>query len=154
MAIVNRDLDASQTKEVIHWMSTPATGISYGLGVGTGVTIFISGPMPYPGTVQSAQAVAIGRSGAPELVFSLFRPANGNTVVALGISNLVIPNGLSAAVTSYSGLAATGSTLLNFQRGDMFMVTTAGANTACTNLVVSMVVKKTQDIVTHNGTSL
>lgn len=154
MPIVNRDLDVSQQKEMLHWVSHRASGISYGLGLGTGVTTFISGPMPFPGTIQSAQAVAVGMSGAPEVTFSLYRPANGNTVIALGISNCVVINGLSAAVTSYSGLAPTGSTLLNFQRGDIFMITTQVANTACTNLLVQMVLKKTQDIVTMNGTSL
>lgn len=154
MAIVNRDLDVSQQKEVHNWVSNFASGISYGLGLASGVTIKITGPMAYPGTLVGAQAVAIGVSGAPQVSFHIFRPGNGNTVIALGISNCVVINGISNAVTSYSGLAATGSTLLNFQRGDIFMITTVGANTACAELAVQLVVKKTQDIVSHNGTSL
>jgi hypothetical protein len=145
MAIVNRDLDVSQQKETFTFASNSA--------VVTGVTLALFGPMPYPGTVQSVQGVALGVSGAPQLAFSIFRPANGNTVIGMGISNMVVINGISNPVTSYSGLAASGSTLLNFQRGDIMLATSSVANTACTQLVVQMVVKKTQDIVSHNGTS-
>lgn len=153
MAIVNRDGDASEQKEWITWVSGPASGVSYGLGVGVGVTIVLAGPIPYPYSIQSCAALALGMSGAPQLAFSILRPGNGNTVIAIGLSNMVVSNGFSLAPVGYSGLAAQGSTLLLGQRNDILLATTVGANTAFTNLVVNVVVKKTQDIVSHNGIS-
>ncbi len=76
----------------------------------------------------------------------------GITMIAISISNMIIQGGASfAAVASYSGLVAQGSTLLLGQRGDVLSATTAVANTACSQLLINVVVKKTQDIVSHNG---
>lgn len=163
MAIVNRDLDASLQRDVIHWtsLSLPA-GVTFGSGyVQTGITLYISGPMPYPFIVQSANAMSVGASGAPQLAFSLLRPAvGGMTVIGLGVSNMVVCAAASFAgfgysgtfaTIGYSGLAATGSTLLMGQRGDVLMATTQAANTACTQLNINMVVQKVQDIITMDG---
>jgi hypothetical protein len=115
--------------------------------------------MPYNYTLQSLNAIApIGVSGAMQLTPLICRPVSGGfTVLAVSISNMVIVPGISFNTTNgfgYSGLAATGSTLLNGQRGDIIAVTTAGANTAVQMLLVNAVVKKTQDIVSYNGSSL
>ncbi len=156
MAIVNRDKDVSEQKEVFVWSSTPASGISYGLGLGVGVTLLLAGPMPFPYILQSMNAIATGNSTGPQLVPLIIRAAVGGvTVIAVGISNMVIPNAASMSATSlnYSGLAPTGSTLLIGQRGDILAAATAVANSAVNTLVVNMVVKKTQDIVSMNNIS-
>ena len=152
MAIVNRDGDVSETKEWITFVAAPSNGASY-LGLGTGLTLILAGPMPYPFTVQSAMAVATGTSGAPQLAFALNRVIGntGVTSIVIGISNYVIPSSASyMPAVGWSGLVQ-GSTLLLGQRGDILVASTAVANTACTNLLINVVVKKTQDIVSHNG---
>lgn len=162
MAIVNRDKDASEQKEWLSWSSAQGAGTAggtYGNGyVATGSTLYLFGPMPYPYTLMSMNAVApIGVSGAMELIPLICRPVSGGfTNVAISISNLVIVPGISFNVTNgfgYSGLVAAGSTLLNGQRGDIIAVKTAVANTAVQMLLVNAVIKKTQDIVAHNGIS-
>lgn len=148
MAIINRDGENSEKKE---WLSY-VNGNS--IGIATGQTLALMGPVPYPYQIQSLVAYALGMSGAPQLAFSILRPlAAGNTVIAIGVSNLVVPNGFSALPSGYSGLAAQSSTLLVGNAGDILMATTSGANSACTQLVVNVVWKKTQDIVSHNGNS-
>jgi hypothetical protein len=157
MSVQNRDLHVSQQKEWVSWSSSSSQGGTFGGGwVGTGATLYIAGPVPYPFIVQSAQAYASGSSGAPQVAFSLVRLSAGvaATVIALGISNLVVPVSSSLmAITAYSGLAAAGSTLLIGQAGDMILATTQGANTASINLVLNMVLQKTQDLVSYNGVS-
>ena len=164
MAILNRDLDPSQQRDWISWNSGafPA-GVTFGSGyVPTGVTLYLSGPIPYPYVVQSANAVTVGASGAPQLVFSIYRPLlGGATVIGLGISNMVVAAGASLIAATggtgtfsymgYSGLAATGSTLLLGQRGDVLIATTAGANTASNQLLINMVIQKVQDTLSMDG---
>lgn len=163
MALINRDKDVSEQKDFLTWSSAQGPGTAggtFGNGyVATGATLYLFGPMPYPYTLQSINAIApIGVSGAMELTPLIFRPVSGGaTMIAISISNLVTVKGISFNTTNgfgYSGLAATGSTLLNGQRGDVIAVTTAGANTAVAMLLINAVVKKTQDIVSMNGNSL
>lgn len=169
MALVNRDKDGSEQRDWISWSSAGTCfGASFGApggigagGVQVGATIYLSGPIPFPYVLQSANAMAYGTSGAPQLVFSILRPFVGqlSTLIAVGISNMVICNGASflgfgssaVGFLGYSGLAATGSTLLLGQRGDILVATTAVANTACTALTINMVVKRVQDVVTMDG---
>lgn len=162
MAILNRDLDSSQQKDVIHWTFNSGFGSTT---IGTGFTLALTGPIPYPYTLQSINALALGlaggagTSGAPQLSFNIMRviPGGGVTMIAVSISSMVIQNGASFATAygysgtlfgGYSGLAATGSTLLLGLPGDIISATTAVANTACQMLTLSMVLKKVQDTVT------
>lgn len=162
MAIVNRDKDVSEQKEWLSWSSAQGPGTlggTFGNGyVATGATLYLWGPMPYAYTIQSMNAIApIGVSGAMELVPLICRPVSGGfTVLAISVSNMVVVPGISFNTSTgfgYSGLAAAGSTLLNGQRGDIIAVTSAKANTAVQMLLVNAVIKKTQDIVSHNGLS-
>lgn len=156
MPLINRDNDPSEKKEWEFYFN----GNSLGIPVGS--TLFITGPMPYPYQIQSAVAYALGMSGAPQLAFGIFRPlpvnaslspGGGNTVMLYGFSNMVVPNGYSGSLPGYSGLAPQNSTLLIGNAGDILTATTIGANTACTQLFIQIVWKKTQDIVSHNGIS-
>ncbi len=160
MAIVNRDHDASEQRDWLSWSAgLPVQGATFTIANGsgyvpTGTTLFMFGPMPYPYVLQSIIAVTNGASGAPQLAPFVIRPlVGGATMLLFGISNMVVANSasLSTASLSYSGLAATGSTLLLGQRGDMICASTAVANTACTQLMVQAVVKRVQDVVTLNG---
>jgi len=150
MPLINRDNDASETKEWEFYQNGNSLGIS------TGSTLFITGPMPYPFLIQSVNAYAVGMSGAPQLQFGIFRPlpsGGGSTVMLYGISQMVVSNGLSGLPSGYSGMSPQGSTLLIGKAGDVLTATTQVASTACTQLFIQVVWKKTQDIVSHNGIS-
>jgi hypothetical protein len=169
MALRNADKDPSEQRDWIMWNSLGLSfGASYGApggigpgGVQTGITLVLSGPMPYPYVVQSANAMAVGASGAPQLVFAILRPAvGGMTTIPIGISNMVVCQGTSFSSfggtgtfggMGYSGLAPTGSTLLLGQRGDLLVASTAIASTACTFLTINIVVQKVQDIIQMDG---
>lgn len=142
MALVNRDKDASEQKDVVTvTLGATATGVT--------AAIWIA---PYPCTVQSARAVCTGISGAP--IISFFKSAAaGITLEAIGISGLVVASLGTSGVLGFSGLAAAGSTLLDFASNGVLSVTTTGSNAAFVNAVIELVVKKTQDIVAHNGVS-
>lgn len=144
MAIENRDLGSSQKKEVLHYKSSAQ--------VSTGATQQIA-LLPFPCTLESVKAVALGVSGAMQLAFQARRFAGGNTAIALGISNLILQNFGTSGALGYSGLAAAGSTLLQLQTGDVLMFETSVANSAASEVLLELVVKKTQDIVSHNGVS-
>lgn len=165
MAIVNRDLDPSQQKDVIYWNSQGAYGATFTQstigpgGLPVGVTVILTGPIPFPYVLQSVNALNMGASGSPALSWNIMRVVGGGgvTMVAVSISNMIIPNGASFMTAfgysgtlygGYSGLAATGSTLLQGLAGDLISCTTTGANTASTLLTVSLVLKKVQDTVT------
>lgn len=144
MAICNRDRDPSERKEDYIFVSSAA--------VATGATAWIA-MVPYPCVVQSARAIALGVSNAMQVALGAQRFAGGNTVISLGISNMVLQNFGTSGVIGYSGLAAPGSTLLQLQTGDILQFTTSVANGNALNLMVEVVVSKVQDIVAFNGVS-
>lgn len=148
MGVTNRAKDASEQKDVYTWFSNQHGATT----VNTGATAYIA-LMPYPGVVQSLRAAAVGLSGVPSLTFAVMRGGSGGTLIAAGISALMLVEIGATGVIGYSGLAATGSTLLNVQAGDLLHIATGVANTACRQLIVEVVVKKIQDIVSYNGVS-
>lgn len=144
MAICNRDMDPSQQKIVFRWQSSTQ--------MTTGNTAWI-GMVTSPCTVQSARAMAVGLSLAPVIQFNVQRFAGGNTVIALGISGLVLNAFGTSGVLGYSGLAAPGSTVLNLQAGDMLSIEMQGSTAAALQVAVNVVAKLTQDTVSQNGIS-
>lgn len=150
MALVNREKDASEQKDYIVYASAGAAGAST---LATGVTRMI-GMMPYPCVLQSVGFAALGCSGAMAVTFAKTAfTATGVTTYTVSISNMILQNFGTSGQIGYSGLAAAGSTLLNFQAGDQLLISTSVANTACTDLLLNIVVKKVQDIVSYNGIS-
>jgi len=155
MAIVGRDLDNSERKEVLTFTSQfsgQSLALNGGNVIATGTTLFM-GMVPYPCTVLSGAVFALGVSGAPQISLGLQRFAAGSTSYAIGISNMVLTAFGTSGVQGLSGLPAAGSTLLNLLQNDVVICTTAASNTAITNLIVQLVVKKTQDIVAYQGVS-
>lgn len=147
MGVTNRSKDASEQKDIYSWSYNRPDGAS---NLSTGSTVWI-GMLPYPGVIQSMRVAAAGLSGAMALALGVQRFAGGGTLISVGISNLILNAFGTSGVLGYSGLAATGSTLLNVQAGDILMFTTSVANTAATSLTIQVVVKKVQDIVAYNG---
>ncbi len=146
MAIVNRDVDSSQKKDVYEWNSNSLGATT----VNTGATGWI-GMVPYPGVLESVRSAAVGLSGAPSIDFKVLRGGAGGTSIAVSISSMIAVEIGATGVVGYSGLAAAGSTLLLLQAGDILTFQTGVANTACRGLLLEVVVKKTQDIVSYNG---
>lgn len=145
MPICNRDLDASQQKAEIHApVGSMATGVTRQLAV-----------IPYPCTLQSVRYFAVGVSNAMQVAVNNYRfvVGAGATVIPMGISNIVLQNTSLSGVVGFSGLAAAGSTLLQFNAGDVVQIVSSVSNGNATDLVIDLVLKKTQDIVSHNGVS-
>jgi len=143
MALVNRDKDASEQKDSVNITLRTVTN---------GVTIPVL-VMPYPCTVQSVRAVCSGISGAPTIAFYKSAAA-GITLEAIGISALVVASLGTSGVLGFSGLAAAGSTLLDFaSNGVLTLISGGGTGAAFDYAVVEVCLKKTQDIVAYNGVS-
>lgn len=143
MAIVNRDLDASQQKETFNVvLKTVINNATLSVAV-----------FPYPCTIDSIRTVCNGISGAPTALF--FRsPAAGITLEAIGTTGLVPSLGVSGVISSQSFLVGAGSTLLSFPaNGVLTMISGGGTGAAADAVLVQVVVKKVQEIVAHNGSS-
>lgn len=142
MGVTNRSLDASEQRKVL--------GAAYG-AVATGATLHAC-IVPFNSTLEGIRVAAEGLSGAPTYAMRIqrFIAGAGITAIAGGATTLTATafgtSGLQSMV-----LAAAGSTLLNLLAGDIITLTSGGANTAATNLSVSVVVKATQDIKTQFG---
>ncbi len=141
MAICNRDLDASEQKLEI--------AANYG-NVATTLVIPV-GIVPYPCTLIGARVAATGISNSPTgaLKINRFIVGSGSTVYLGGFTTLTLVDVGTSGIQSVV-IAAAGSTALSLQAGDEFTWTSAGANSAAT-VAVSIVVQKTQDIVSHFG---
>lgn len=162
MAIVGRDLDVSERKVAFQWASTPKDALVSG-GVGNSLLSSAIGQsqlinmfmVPFPCTIQSGVVAAfggpsLGVSGAVTLNLNVNRFAAGLTTY-LFASFAVTAYGTSGA-QAMSGMLAAGNTLLNLQQGDLIQMVTSGAG-AMTDVIVELVVKKTQDIVAYNNVS-
>lgn len=155
MAIVNRAKDVSEQKDVI----------SVKLGALVTGTSHLACALPSPGILAAIDVAADGVSGAPTWQFNLLRfiPGAGQTAIAVGVSTLAVvaygTSGIQQVAGSSMGgypsalpaLAPQSSTLAIVQAGDLLQIVTGGANTAVNSSVVSVVVKKTQDVLSQFG---
>lgn len=153
MPIVARDLDVSEKKVALQWSNMlggqsllPASGAI--MGISTLINMFM---VPFPCTIQSGTVFSQGLSGSPQVTLNTVRWAPGATTFALSISAMVLTTFATSGPQGLSGLPASGSTLLNLQYGDVLQIVTSGANTAISQLIYELVVKKTQDIVAFNN---
>lgn len=138
MAIVNRDLDGSEQ----HVEVTAHLG-----AVATGTTAFLF-HAPWPCTLKYVRAAAQGVSNAMQVAFE--KLSIGSSGIPMGISNLVLQNYSVSGSVAYSGLAAAGATVLKLSAGDVIKGVTSVANGNATDLVLTMVLQKTQDIVSND----
>ena len=140
MALVNRDKDASEQREV----QTVNVG-----AVATGVTRFLH-VITYPCILEQVRVAAAGVSNAMQLQFEKITGATTGAI-QMGISNMILQNRSTSGIIGYSGLAAPGSTLLALSVGDVLQVTSSVASGNATDLSIVWVLKKTQDILSYNG---
>lgn len=139
MGIINRTNDVSEQKESIKITAAlPVNGTEY-----------ISAPMERAVTITDCKASLLGISGAPTVFLRGLRfiAGTGGSSFAIGSSFAVTAFGTSGYL-SYS-LPASGSTLLNLQKGDCVVVVMGGGTgAAATSVTVDLVVQNIQDIKT------
>ena len=141
MAIVNRDLDASEQKYEVH----QTLGL---VGTGKTLTLFVA---PDACSIEGIRTTAVGLSGSPTLQFAITR-----FVVGAGASSeirgftLLTPLAVGTSGVNSAVLASSGATVLTMAAGDYLAVATGAANTAAT-YSVTVVVKALQDIKSHFG---
>lgn len=143
MAIVNRDKDATEQKDVYTKRLT---------SIVTGASVMVD-MVASAGILQGVFVGALGLSGSPVWQLNILRFAGGLTSIAVGTSALTLQSFGTSGVQGFSGIAPQGSTLAIVQAGDVIQIVSSGANTAALEAVVVAVVKKTQDIVTQLGIS-
>ena len=155
MAIVGRDLDVSERKDFLTF-NTQFGGQSLVTNGGnvtqTGSTLAMF-MIPFPCTVRGGLVFNQGVSGAPGITLTVQRFVGGATVLPLGLSMMVLTAYGTSGVQGLSGLAPQGSTLNILVPGDVVYCTTTVANSAIDDLMIQLIVQKTQDIVAYQGSS-
>jgi len=137
MAIVNRDLDASQQNYVV---DVVANGV---LGTGASVVACI---VPSPGQLLEFKVTGAGLSGTPTYNVEIQRwTSAGLTVINPG-SAITLPIAFGVSGPALGATYAANSSLAALQAGDLLSIKTGGANTAVLNLAAAFVIKATQDI--------
>jgi hypothetical protein len=158
MAIVNRDLAASQQRET--WqetVNTTTSGVSAGIAnpwVATAQTYPLFN-VPRPCQLVAAAESAWGLSGTPVHSLWVYRWLGASgftsfpigqtlTISAFGTSGMLYgPGGASGQFGGFSLFAAVTYPL---QTGDQLVLYTQGANTAVNTATVTCVVQNLQDI--------
>lgn len=152
MAICNRDLDSTQQINTFNCSlgGNPAVAASSAPGLITGQTYQLA-IVPYQSTLSSAMVTSVGLSGAPNLSLWVqrFIAGSGLTSMAVGASLVATAFGVSGAQT----FTIAGAGLTGLQAGDVLVLSTAAANTAANNVVVTLALKALQDIRTTFGAS-
>lgn len=144
MAIVNRDLDPSQQKEVLTFNVKLA-----GVGGGT----YVLGNLPFPCEISKIAVTAKSLSGAPSVEVEGYKWAGGVTINSAIMTALAVPAFGTSGVFVSASLGVAGSTQVQLAAQDQLVATITGANTAADDLCISVVVKKLQDIVSMYGSS-
>lgn len=143
MAIVNRDLDASeQKKSFAACVATPST---------TGGTHPIL-VVPFQSEVKAIYCAARAISGAPSVEIESY-----SFIVGTGYtSNSVISTAKAVVASGTSGpvalvLGTAGSTQVRVNAGDLLVATVTGANSSYSDLAVTVVLQALQDIKSDFG---
>lgn len=161
MPIVARDLDVSEKKVLFHQYIQGTGGGSFFPGTGSGQTYLIA-VMPFPFEVVSVASSCRGSSGTPLLNLQNYRfiPGGGATMYGNMASSFAISligtsgiNSVMAGSVVGWSLPAAGATILQGIAGDVLTLVQTGSNAALTEVTVSVVVKKLQDIASHFGSS-
>lgn len=147
MAIVNRDKDITEKIEFCQNVITTTVAASAGLS-------FHAAQVPYPCTLRSVNVAANSVSGTPVIAVDVKRwsGAGVTTITFVGSTLTVTAHGISTAYQSVS-LAASGSTLLSLQAGDVIVVNQlfSSGNVSAANMVVTASIQAIQDYKEHFG---
>ena len=136
MAIVNRDLDASEQK---YTLSNTLGALAAGLSAWVGL-------VPSPGQVLELKITAKGLSATPVYQLAISRWTSGGvTGIALGTA-VTIAGAFGLSGGALGATYAFSSSVASVQAGDLLVLNTSGANTAATDVAVGVVIQATQDI--------
>lgn len=140
MAIQNRDLGLSEQRKVVDFRMQ-------NVGV-AGQTLALC-HVPAKSTLDAIQVASAGLANSPQLAIEInrFIPSVGLTTIAVGVSNMVLQEFGASGPLGFSGIAASGSTLLNLEIGDVVCARVVGASAAIQSLVGNVVLKRVEDIV-------
>ena len=136
MALVNRDKDVSEQKDV--WSA------SVNLAA-TGVTLNVGPAIPYPCQIKNAVAQVSGISGTPVLTLGVYRFIAGSGATAFTGVASALTIGVSGVVT-FASLAAVGTTLSLLQQGDQLFCSVTGSSSSVYNTSVEVVTQALQDV--------
>lgn len=137
MAIVNRDLDASQQRDLsVATFGAVANGLT--------LSLFVA---PVAQEVQAVKVSAIGLSGAATGALFLHKfGASGVSIITGGWTTLTIAAIGTSGLQSFVQVAS-GSSLIQMNQGDVLMYTSGGGSgAALAALSVAVVVKNLVDI--------
>lgn len=151
MAIVNRDLDASEQLQVFSYtlFAPSAAAGSFSLGA-----TYQLGNIPFPCEIKKVECTANSLSGAPTIEVEAYRfvVGAGVTINSTVMAALAIPAFGTSGIAISASLGVAGSTQVQLAAQDQLVATIVGANTAVIgNLTVNVVVKKLQDVVSSYG---
>ena len=142
MAIVNRDKDISEQKEVLYFDS--------GATISAGVSLLVR-VIPYPCQLINLSFASQAAGTSLQVMPIVLRSTSaGMTAFAMGASYLFLNTFASVGAQGFSSLTQ-GSTLVQLQKGDVLGLDFAGANGVAAKVVANMVIQKLQDIVSYNG---
>lgn len=150
MGVTNRAHDVSEQKDVFTF-SWGGGGVGGSLIAGVGTTCMTS-PLPSPGVIETVMVSCQGASVVPTSSLEIVRfiaGAGTTTLVGLGSSFLLSAFSISGPLSV--SLVAAGNTLLNVLAGDCLQMR-LGVNTSVIPMM-SVVIQKSQDIVSRFGTS-
>lgn len=137
MAITNRAMDSSEQKEALKVTSNlPVNGQDIFLGI-----------IERPQTISDCKVTGTGVSGAPNILLKALRfvAGTGGSSFLIG-STFVFTTYATSGMMSYS-LPASGSTLLNLQKGDVLLAVHGGGTGAATTVTaIEVVLTNIQDI--------
>lgn len=139
MPIINRTQDVSEQKEIF---TVTAENVVNQQDIPVGI-------VERQVTMTDAKVTLLGISGTPNVMLKVLRfiAGTGGSSFIIGSTFAVTAFGTSGYL-SYS-LPATGSTLLNLQKGDLLVaVAGGGVGAAATALTLDIVVQNLQDIKT------
>lgn len=146
MGIVNRSLDDSEKRVdfIIPLLNVSGNSLAV-MDAGTTSLVWIA---PYPCVIEAARCQAAGISTGA--VLGLYKWSYA-TKAHTGISMTVYAIGASNAPAAKGFTTGSGSTCQTFSTGDQLTVENLIANSAITNGILAITVKKLQDIATHLG---
>lgn len=142
MAIVNRDKDVSEQKDMLYIVgATTVSGATLPMAV-----------IPYPCELVSLEIAALVAGSSLQVSPKALRKVSaGITSIAMGTSILTLASFATVGALGFSSLAAAGSSLVQLQQGDILVLDFAGTGGAASAIIANCVVKKLQDIVSYNN---
>ncbi len=139
MAFTNRSKDVSEQKQIYQSHSQAQSGID-----GSTLPLFVCS-VPFPAILKGIEVAAKGVSNTVNLDLFINRFTTAGITYGGGATTLALQNvgtsGIQAMV-----LAASGSTLLNLQKGDVIQVLATGTSGAVSALSLGCVLQAVQDI--------